>query len=107
MYLGGKTLEIEGDLDWVQSILKIDIFDNEKIHNLGGVRCTLEGYVVTTEPTYCFGRNDPTKRTASVYLREVVLIKPAEVVAAEEAVRKAQESLKAAEDVLNKVKKEN
>ena len=33
--------------------------------------------------------------------------KSQEEIAAEEAVRKAQESLKAAEDVLNKVKKEN
>src|SRR5690606_25786410 len=102
MYLESKTLEIKGDLDWVQSILKINTFDNEKIHNLAGVRCAMEGYVVTHEPETCgLGR----KCTISVHLREVVLIKPAEVVAAEEAVRKAKESLKAAEEVLNKVKK--
>ena len=108
MYLENKTLEIKGDLDWVQDILKIDIFYNERIVNLAGVRCTLEGYEITTEPrTYGFGRSCPTKRTVRVSLRELVLVKSAEVVAAEEAVRKAQESLKAAEEVLDKVKKEN
>lgn len=109
MYLESKTLEIKGDLGWVQSIMKTDIFgNNKKILDLGGVRCTLEGYEVTVEPsTYGFGRRCPTKRTVSVKLREVVLVKSAEVVAAEEAVRKAQESLKAAEEVLDKVKKEN
>ena len=108
MYLESKTLEIKGDFDWVQDILKIDIFDNERIVDLAGVRCTLEGYEITTEPrTYGFGRSNTTKNTVRVNLRELVLVTPAEVVAAEEAVRKAQESLRAAEEVLDKVKKEN
>ena len=108
MYLESKTMEIKGDLDWVQSLLKVGVPTNEKIHNLAGVLCALEGCEVTTEQgAYDFGRSNPTKRTVSVKLREVVLVKSAEVVAAEEAVRRAQESLKAAEEVLDKVKKEN
>jgi hypothetical protein len=55
---------------------------------------------------YIFTENPYAIRLVEVYLK-FIEGKSQEEVAAEEAVRKAKESLKAAEDVLNKVKKEN
>lgn len=53
---------------------------------------------------YIFTENPYVLRLVEVYLK-FIEEKSQEEVAAEEAVRKAKESLKAAEDVLNKVKK--
>ena len=55
---------------------------------------------------YIFTENPYALRLVEVYLK-FIDGKSQEEIAAEEAVRKAQENLKAAEDVLNKVKKEN
>lgn len=54
---------------------------------------------------YIFTENPYALRLVEVYLK-FIDGKSQEEIAAEEAVRKAQESLKAAEEVLNKVKKE-
>jgi len=55
---------------------------------------------------YIFTENPYALRLVEVYLK-FIDGKSQEEIDAEEAVRKAQENLKAAEDVLNKVKKEN
>ena len=55
---------------------------------------------------YIFTENPYALRLVEVYLK-FIDGKSQEEIAAEEAVRKAKESLKAAEEVLNKVKKEN
>lgn len=55
---------------------------------------------------YIFTENPYAIRLVECYLK-FIEGKSQEEIAAEEAVRKAKESLKAAEEVLNKVKKEN
>lgn len=56
---------------------------------------------------YAFSEEEEDAEILEYYLSIISrLYKSQEEIAAEEAVRKAQESLKAAEEVLNKVKKE-
>jgi len=95
-----QRLVISGDILTVKAVLNIDEGESapdwSRVYDINGLKfqaCSIsfEGYGVS--------------RQVSIDLYRVKE-KSQEKIAAEEAVRKAQESLKAAEEVLNKVKKE-
>lgn len=97
-----QPLIISGNADTVKSLLGI----KKNFH--------WSDYLIINERTFqaCeinadYGDWAGNDATLTVEMYEVsVSYKSQEEIAAEEAVRKAQESLKAAEEVLNKVKKE-
>lgn len=96
-----QRLVISGDILTVKAVLNIDEGESapdwSRVYDINGLKfqaCSInfEGYGFDS-------------RQVSIDLYRVKE-KSQEEIAAEEAVRKAQESLKAAEEVLNKVKKE-
>lgn len=94
-------LVISGDIFTVKAVLNIDegegAPDWSHVYDINGLK--FQAYSINFDG-YGF---DSSQVSIDLYR---VKEKSQEEVAAEEAVRKAQESLKAAEDVLNKVKKE-
>ena len=99
------SLVISGDTLTVKAVLKIG--DDERapdwshVYDINGLK--FQAHTFNFDE---YGANPMGLPQVSVELYRVKE-KSQEEIAAEEAVRKAKESLKAAEEVLNKVKKEN
>ena len=96
-----NPLIISGDADTVKSLLGIKKNFHWSDYLIINER-TFQVYEIKTD----YGNWAGNDATLTVEMYEVPY-KSQEEIAAEEAVRKAKESLKAAEDVLNKVKKES
>ena len=96
-----KSLVISGNADIVKSLLGIKKNFHWSDYLIINER-TFQAYEIKAD----YGNWAGNDATLTVEMYEVSY-KSQEEIAAEEAVRKAKESLKAAEDVLNKVKEEN
>ena len=96
-----QRIMISGDFITISNLLKLRTTNPQHIYDINGLKFVANA--VCSEGYEHYGSEFPKISVELYQVKE----KSQEEIAAEEAVRKAKESLKAAEEVLNKVKKGN